>query len=94
MAFAQELHRPARGLNRLLHRIRIIGLAAKNAPWRIGDDERGDGHIGLVGRSRLDAADDAGILAGRNMGDWESESRATHDCMQRKHLRTGLETFW
>jgi hypothetical protein len=51
MAFAQDLDRPALSLDRLLHRIRIIGLVAKNvtsensargilSAWRIGDDGR------------------------------------------------------
>jgi hypothetical protein len=68
MAFAHKLRCSARGDDRLFDGQSVIGFVGINLARRIRDDRRSDRDIGLIGRSRLDVADDAGILVGGNVG--------------------------
>jgi hypothetical protein len=67
MAFAQQLCDSALGRDRLFDRQRVIGAIGVHFARRIGDDRRRDRDIGLIGRSGLNGADEAGVLVGGNM---------------------------
>jgi hypothetical protein len=67
MAFAHKLRGSSRGDDRLFDGQSVIGFVGVNLAGLFRDDRRSDSNIGLIGRRRLNLADDAGVLVGGNM---------------------------
>jgi hypothetical protein len=67
MALAHELRSSALGFDGLFDRQRIIGFVGVNLAGLFRDDRRSDSNIGLIGRRRLNRADDSRVLVCSNM---------------------------
>jgi hypothetical protein len=67
MALAQKFCGSALSFDGLLNRERIIGFIGINFARLIGNNRRSDIDIGLVGRRRLDIADDTRVLVRGDM---------------------------
>ena len=67
MALAHELRSSALGFDGLFDRQRIIGFVGVNLAGLFRDGRRSDSNIGLIGRRRLNRADDSRVLVCSNM---------------------------